>query len=143
NRHIGAEAEYVVLVDPKIIRRLGGTGIALEARAGERIKRKALRTFVAELRSGPVERTLALAPVEAADVAGVERDPHHTVAVDIHAANAEARRRHLVDFGKRRIGRIRSRREANNVARMAEVRAPDRAVGRRIGNAVHAEGDAG
>ncbi len=75
-------------------------------------------------------------------MAAVERQPGDAVAVDIHAADTEAGQRDLVDLGQGRIGRVRPRRQAHDVARMGQARAPDRAIGRRPGDRVHAVGDA-
>src|SRR5438034_5292 len=68
HRHVLAEPERVVLVDPGVVARLGAVlADALEAGAGVLIERPALRTVIAGgLR--PVERALAPAPVEAAHV---------------------------------------------------------------------------
>src|SRR5437899_8805131 len=140
DRHIGAEPEYVVLVDPHIIRVLLGAGIALEARPRQCIEIEALGAFLAVFGARPVERSLALATVEAGDVTAVERQPSDAVAVDIHAADAEAGKRHLVDLGKRGVGRIWPRIETDDVAGMRQVRAPDRAVNRRPGDCIHAKG---
>src|SRR5215471_10259630 len=68
DRDVGAEPQDVVLVDPGVIRIFLRTRIALKARSGDRIERKALGTFLPKLRAGPVERALALAAVEACDV---------------------------------------------------------------------------
>ena len=45
-----------------------------------------------------VQRTLALAPIELAEVTAAERDPHDAVAIDVRAAHAEAGQRRGVDF---------------------------------------------
>src|SRR4029450_5309506 len=55
-------------------------------------------------RGGPVERTLALAPVEARQVAARRRRPHHAVLVDVTATDAEARQGYVVDFRQPRFG---------------------------------------
>src|SRR3981189_2891993 len=90
HRHVLAEAERVVLVDPTVVARLGAVfADAVEARPRILVERPALRAMIAG-RLWSVERTLALAPVEAADVAARERNPHHALAVDIAAARAEA-----------------------------------------------------
>ena len=49
----------------------------------------------------------------------------------------------LLGISERGIRRVRSRREADDVAGMRQVRPPDRAVRRRPADAVHAERDAG
>src|SRR4029077_18520075 len=76
---------------------------ALEARTGILVERPTLRTVVAG-RLGAVERGLALAAVEAADVAARERHPHDALAVDVAAARAEARHRHVEHLGQLRVG---------------------------------------
>src|SRR4051812_36645146 len=90
HRHVLAEAERVVLVNPAVVARLGAVlADAIEARSWILVERPALRAVIAgRLRS--VERPLAFAPVETADVAACERNPHHALAVDIAAARAEA-----------------------------------------------------
>src|SRR5207248_4082424 len=63
------------------------------------VERPAFRTMVAGgLR--PVQRTLALPPVEAAHVPAAKRDPHYALLVDVAAARAEARLRHVEDLGE-------------------------------------------
>src|SRR6266508_672701 len=68
HRDVLAEPERVVLVDPGVVARLGAV-LAEAGEAGARIlvERPALRTMVAGRRR-PVERALALAPVEAGKV---------------------------------------------------------------------------
>src|SRR5262245_31294630 len=76
HRHVRAEAEGVVLIDPGIVARLGAVLTdSLKAGAGVLIEGPALRAMIASGR-GPVERALALAPVEASNVAAAERRPH-------------------------------------------------------------------
>jgi hypothetical protein len=41
---------------------------------------------------GPVQWTLAFAPIEAAEMPDAERHPHHTLAVDVAAALTTAGR---------------------------------------------------
>src|SRR5215510_12992768 len=78
-------------------------------------------------RSRPVERTLALAPVEARQVAARRRRPYHTVLVDVTATDAEARQGYVVDFRQARFGhKTQDRRGATEHA----DRIPDRAVHR-------------
>ena len=77
-----------------------------------------------------VERTFALSPVEAGEVAARKRCPHDSLLVDVGAADAEARQWDVVDFGERRLRGIRSRDDANDCPRKLAVGAPDRAVGR-------------
>src|SRR5205814_3646230 len=113
HRHVLAEPERVVLIDPRVIARLGAVlPDALKTGAGVLIERPAFWAVIAGgLRS--VERPLALAPVEAADVAASHRRPHDTLLVDVGAADAEVRLRHVVDLGKRRRRRVRPRRETH------------------------------
>src|SRR5262249_7692946 len=91
--YVPAEAERVVLIDPRVVARLGAVFTdAVEPRAGVLIKGPALWAVIAG-RLGPVERTFALAPIERAEVTARERHPHDAVAVDVGAARAEAGRR--------------------------------------------------
>jgi hypothetical protein len=57
---------------------------------------------------GPVQRTLALAPVKATEMPAAERHPHHTLAVDVSAARSKARQWDVVDLGERRRRRARA-----------------------------------
>src|SRR5207245_10417769 len=69
HRHILAKSECIVLVDPGVIARLGTVlAGACKARARVLVERPPLRTMLAS-RGRPVERPLALAPVEARQVA--------------------------------------------------------------------------
>ena len=144
HRHVLAEPERVVLVDPGVVARLGAVlADALEARARVLVERPALRAVIAGgLR--PVERPLALAPVEAADVAAAQRRPHDALLVDVGAADAEVRLRHVVDLRERGRRRIRSRSEPHDRRGAAEHAdgAPDRAVDRARHHGVEAAGDA-
>src|ERR1017187_4906465 len=68
NRNVCAQAQGVVLIDPGVVARLdAGLGHVGEARAGQAVETPAFRTVIAG-RRGAVERTAALAPVEAAQV---------------------------------------------------------------------------
>src|SRR6266566_1745939 len=89
HRHVLAEAERVVLVDPRVVARLGAVlADPLEARARVLIEGPALGAVIAGgLRT--VERPLALAAVEAADVAAPHRRPHDALLVDVGAADPE------------------------------------------------------
>src|ERR1035437_5320838 len=69
HRHVLAEPEDIVLVDPGVIARLGAVlADAFEARSRILVERPALRAMVAG-RSRAVERPFALASVEAAEMA--------------------------------------------------------------------------
>src|SRR5690606_39367595 len=92
----------------------------LEARARQPVEAPALAAMVPG-RVGPVQQPLALAPIERAEVSAPERYPHDAVAVDVGAAHAEARQRHVVDLRKGRRRRIRPRIEADDRARVAEA----------------------
>ena len=99
----------------------------------------ALHSFTLSLREqlkGRVE------VIELAEVAASERHPHHPVAVDVGAARAEARHRDVVDFGERRLGRVRARIESDDRARIADGRSPDGAVRRARHDGVKAGADA-
>src|SRR5260221_12426179 len=68
-RHIGAEPEDVVLVDPDVIRVFLDAGSALKTRPRQRIQIKALGAFLALLGARPVQRPLAFLAVEAGEIA--------------------------------------------------------------------------
>src|SRR4029434_10650450 len=93
HRHVLAEPERVVLVDPAVVARLGAV-LADAFEAGPRIlvERPALRAMIARC-LWSVERTFALAAVEAADVAARERHPGDALAVDGGGAPTGARQR--------------------------------------------------
>src|SRR5665213_392232 len=76
-------------------------------------------------RCRPVERTFALAAVEAHEMAARTRAPQHAVAVDVAAANAEARLRNVIDF--RQLGFRIEAQEAGRAGEGADGE-PDRAV---------------
>src|SRR5690606_1588811 len=80
DRHVFAEPERVVLIDPGVVARLDTLlGQALEAGAGESVEAPALGAMVAG-RFRPVQRTFALAPVERSQVSAAERDPDDAVS---------------------------------------------------------------
>ena len=89
-----------------------------------------------------VERTLALAPVEAADMTACERHPHHALAVDIASARAEAWHRNVVDFRQCGFRRVGAGIEPHDRARAGAQRPPDRAVDRVRHHRVEHLGDA-
>src|SRR5205085_4171356 len=116
---------------------------ASEAGARVLMKGPALRAVITRcLRS--VERGLALAAVEAADVSAPHRRPHDALLVDVGAADAEVRLRHEVDFRERRRGRIRSGRDTHDGRGTAEGvdGAPDRAIDRTRHDGIEPAGDA-
>src|SRR5580704_5355982 len=127
NRHVLAEPDRVVLVDPAVVARFRTViANAVKARTRVFVKCPAFRTVVAgRLRS--VERCLTLRSVETAEMAAGERHPNHAFGVDVAAARAEARHRYVIDF--RELG---LRIEAGDTAFAAEHvdGVPDRAVGR-------------
>src|SRR5436305_1992844 len=76
----------VVLVGPGIVARLGaGVLQTFEARPRILVKRESLGAVITG-RIRPIERTLALAPVEADQSAIRAGPPHHPVLVNIAAA---------------------------------------------------------
>src|SRR5207245_2884457 len=83
----------------------------------------------------------ALSAVEARDVAARERHPRDAAAVDVESAHAVAGRWDSVDFRQRRRRRVGARLKPQDVARVPDVRSPDRAVDRVVGDAVEAEPD--
>src|SRR5580693_5600644 len=86
DRHVVAEPDRVVLVDPGVVARFRAVvADALEAWARIFVERPAFRAMIAgRLRS--VERALALGAIEAAEMARGQRHPDHALAVDIAAA---------------------------------------------------------
>src|SRR5262249_34832411 len=132
DRHVLAEAERVVLIDPGVVRRLAAAviGYAAKLRAGQTIECPALGAVLAG-RGRAVERAFAFAPVEGAEMAARERRPGDALAVDVAAARRVARQRHFVDLGERGLGWVRARIDPHNRARIAGHGAPDRAIGRR------------
>ena len=116
-----------MLVDPAVVARFSAVlADALEAGTRILIERPALRTVVAG-RLRAVERGLALAAVEAADVAARERHPHDALAVDVAAARAEARHRDVEHLGQLRVGIVTHHAAAS---RKHPDGIPDRAIGR-------------
>src|SRR6266508_6217666 len=90
DRDVLAKPHRVVVVHPGVVARLSAAVLeALEGRARVLVVREAFGAVVAG-RSGPVERTLALAPVEADESAVRARAPEHAVLVDVAAAHANA-----------------------------------------------------
>src|SRR4051812_43908661 len=68
-RHVAPESEGVVLIDPRVVARLGAVlANAVEPGTGVLVEGPPFRTVIAR-RLGAVERSLAFAPIEAADVA--------------------------------------------------------------------------
>src|SRR3954463_16014135 len=89
HRHVLAEPEGVVLVDPGVIARLGARLLALESRPRVAVERPAFGAVLAG-GLGAVERRLALTPVEGHQAAVGGRAPRHAVLVDVAAADAVA-----------------------------------------------------
>ncbi len=114
HRDVLAQPEGVVLIDPGVVARLGAGLLAIEARARIAVEDKALRAMIAG-RVGPVERTLALAPVEAHEAAVRSRSPNDAVLVDVAAADAVAVLRQVVDL--RQSGRGIEAQESGRAAR--------------------------
>ena len=111
DRNVLAGAERVVLVHPVVVVGVGGAPIrrvALEVRARHRVERPALRAVLAGgVRA--VQRSLALAPIEAGVVAAGQHGPEDAVGVDVHAARVVARAaRHLSGTAPRRSPRASS-----------------------------------
>src|SRR2546426_713097 len=142
HRHIVAEAERVVLIDPRVVARLR-TVIAdsLEARAGIFIEGPALGAMIAGgFRA--VERALAFSPVEAGKMAACERRPNNALFVDVSAADAEPRQWYVVNFRDGGLGGIWPGRDAHDGAWKSSHGAPDRAVSRARHDCIEARRDA-
>src|SRR5690606_10898386 len=121
HRHVVAEAERIVLIDPRVVARLGARlRPSFEARPGKAIERPAFAAMVAG-RLGTVQRALALASVERAEMTAAERDPDDAFAVDVRAARAEARQRNAVDLGERGRGWARPGIETHDCTGKAEA----------------------
>ena len=141
DRRVRAQAQDVVLIHPGVVRGLGGAVPARERRPGKRIEGPPLGAQVPLGGARPVETTRALATVEAGDVAARQRHPRHAKAVDVEATHAVSGRRDPVDFHERGLRRIRPELESQDVPRVADVRAPDGAIGRAVRDAVEPEPD--
>src|SRR5215469_5953071 len=127
DRNVLAEPQRIVLVDPSVVARLGaGVLKTFEARPRILVEREAFGAMAAG-RIRPVERTLALAPVEADQSAIRARAPHHPVLVDVAAAQADALLRNRIELAELGLGI-----EAQEARRAGEhiERVPDRAIGR-------------
>src|SRR4051812_23609221 len=121
HRDVVAEPEGVVLVDPRVVARLGAVlADALEARAGILVERPAFGAMVAG-RLRAVEGTFAEPAVEHAEVAARQRGPDASLLVDVGAAHAEARQRHVVLFSQRLV-RVLGRIDTHEGARAATQR---------------------
>src|SRR5262245_38363752 len=89
--------------------------------------------------SRPVERPLALAPVETRQVAARRRRPYHAVLVDVTATDTEARQGHVVDFRQASFGhKTQDRRgateHADSIPNRAVHRARHHSIGPRTGD---------
>src|SRR5262245_807065 len=119
-----------MLINPGIVAGFGAVLTdALEAWTGILVKRPALGAMIS--RGGwTVQRTLALAPVEAADVTTSQRHPNHALFVDVATAWGKARCGHMIDLGQRRLGRIGARCKPQHRTATGEDadRVPDRAI---------------
>src|SRR4029453_11384192 len=102
DRDVGAEPERVELIDPRVIAAFDAAGLvqAFELRQRLGIERPA---FWAVLARGarPVERTLALAPIEAGEMAARQRGPVDAVSIDVAAARRESPRLGLLEWWPR------------------------------------------
>src|SRR5487761_531874 len=115
-----------MLVDPGIVARFGAVRAdAAEARSRILIERPALRAHIPGRRLGTVERPLALANIEAAEIAAAERHPDYPLRVDVAAARTEARLRNCEELRQLRLWI-----EAHDAGFPGEHidRVPDRAV---------------
>src|SRR5215467_146492 len=98
HRNILAEAERVVLVDPRVVTRFGTVvADAFEPGARVLVERPTLGAMIARCRRS-VEWPLALAPIKAADVATPKRYPNDTLLVDVPATRAESWSWDVVDL---------------------------------------------
>src|SRR5580704_6867318 len=104
-----------------------GTLHAFELRTRHGVERPTFWTDLAGCRVRAVERTLALAAIEARHMTARERRPHHAVGREIDAARAEGAGilRGQIEFSERGLRRIGTRHDANDVAGLLEAREPD------------------
>src|SRR5690348_3943561 len=101
--HIIAEAEDVVLVHPGVVTRFRAViSDALEAGSRISIEGPPFRTVIAG-GFGAIQGPFAFAAVKAAEMAAGKRYPHDAFRIDIAAANAKARRWHIVNLCERRF----------------------------------------
>src|SRR6516225_1954473 len=127
DRNVLAEPDRIVLVDPGVVARLGARVLkTFEARPRILVEPEAFGAVIAG-RIRPVERTLALAPIEADQRAIRARPPNHPVLVDVAAAQADALLRNGIELAELGLGI-----EAQEARRAGEhiERVPDRAIGR-------------
>src|SRR5262249_52276184 len=103
DRHVTAEADRIVLIDPGVVARLAAiVANALESRSRILVAATSPRALIAGRRRS-VQGALAFCAIEAADMAASERDPNHALGVDIAAARTEARQGNVVDFRELRL----------------------------------------
>src|ERR1700722_4350621 len=126
DRHVRAQPQGVVLIHPRVIAGLDAHLRDVdESRARQAMETPAFGAVIAG-RGRPVERPFAFAPIELSQMPARQRYPHHTVAIDVGAAYAEAGRGHIVDLAEPG-----SRVETNDGAGIPKRDgAPDGAVGR-------------
>src|SRR5262249_62120615 len=124
DRDVAAKPERIVPIDPRVITGLGAARILyiFQLRAGKLIKRPPFRTMLS--RRGWAVQNLALSSVEACEMAARQRDPVHAVCGNITAARPEARRRWFVNFGQRRVGRVRTRHNPNDITGVSHHGSP-------------------
>src|SRR5262249_4996229 len=90
DRNVLAKSHRIVLVHPGVVARFGGPVLqALEAWARVLVIRETFGAVIAG-GSGPIDRTLALAPVKADQSAVRARPPKDAVLVDVAAAHTNA-----------------------------------------------------
>src|SRR5262245_62385282 len=141
DRRVRAESQRVVLIHPRVVRSLGRAVASRERGTGNRIERPALGAAVAVIGTWSVEGPLALRAIEARDVAARQRHPRNSLPVDVEAAHAKTGGRNLVHFRERSFARIRAEVDADDPARVADVRSPDRAVGRTRRDSIEPEAE--
>ena len=125
DRHVSTEAQHVEFVDPGVIRGLGAAGAVTFSNRGPGNGWSVHLPGNADPSLGPVQRPLALAPVEAREMTARQRRPDDAVAVDVHAARQTARGRRLIDLRGRGGRRVRSGIQPLHGARKAEHGSPD------------------
>src|SRR5262249_49103725 len=98
DRHVIAETNRIVLIDPGVVARLGAVvADAGKTRPGIFVEGPALGAMIAS-RNRTEKRAFAFGAIEAAEMATGERDPHHALGIDVAAARTKARHWNVVDF---------------------------------------------
>src|SRR6266446_9354558 len=144
-RNILAHAEHVEPVHEIVVGRVGAAIVngPFVVRAWEVVQSPAFGAVLSGRRSGSVQRTFTLAPIETGVLSARQHRPYDVIAVHVHAARCKplARRlrvleRHFVVFRKCCRFRMRPRDQANDEAGHAKTRSQYCAILRTRSNGV-------